>query len=247
MPNFDVIRAPSTGVRMKPRLVTRIEDAYGVPDQSSAATITLACGGSTLKRYRRHAIDAEDPHDFFDDVGLTFDVTPPTWDGNSDPITGQAAWYDVRVRIYKAQDDEPEHTEQKMRDLLGSTKELAKQLAAQYGRTLACEFGPLRLKAVREAMIALEVQGLVEVRVGSGAYVRRLPGKQVEHPERTPVGSARRAVVVVTNEATGEQRLVKAADVATVTAAMPSATKVRSAGVDAKTAGDIKAAAKQAS
>lgn len=30
---------------------------------------------------------------------------------------------------------------------------------------------------VREAMIALEVQGLVEVRVGSGAYVRRLPGK----------------------------------------------------------------------
>ena len=31
---------------------------------------------------------------------------------------------------------------------------------------------------VREAMIALEVQGLVEVRVGSGAYVRRLPGKE---------------------------------------------------------------------
>lgn len=30
--------------------------------------------------------------------------------------------------------------------------------------------------AVREAMIALEVQGLVDVRVGSGAYVRRLPG-----------------------------------------------------------------------
>jgi GntR family transcriptional repressor for pyruvate dehydrogenase complex len=30
---------------------------------------------------------------------------------------------------------------------------------------------------VREAIIALEVQGLVEVRIGSGAYVRRLPGK----------------------------------------------------------------------
>jgi anaerobic selenocysteine-containing dehydrogenase len=29
---------------------------------------------------------------------------------NSDPITGQAAWYDVRVRIYKADDDEPEQT-----------------------------------------------------------------------------------------------------------------------------------------
>lgn len=30
---------------------------------------------------------------------------------------------------------------------------------------------------VREAIIALEVQGLVEVRVGSGAYVKRLPGR----------------------------------------------------------------------
>ncbi len=29
---------------------------------------------------------------------------------NSDPITGQAAWYDVRVRIYKADEGEPEQT-----------------------------------------------------------------------------------------------------------------------------------------
>jgi len=29
---------------------------------------------------------------------------------NSDPITGQAAWYDVRVRIYKAEADEPKAT-----------------------------------------------------------------------------------------------------------------------------------------
>jgi len=29
---------------------------------------------------------------------------------NSDPITGQAAWYDVRVRIYKADEREPAHT-----------------------------------------------------------------------------------------------------------------------------------------
>jgi hypothetical protein len=29
---------------------------------------------------------------------------------NSDPITGQAAWYDVRVRIYKADADEPQQT-----------------------------------------------------------------------------------------------------------------------------------------
>jgi hypothetical protein len=26
---------------------------------------------------------------------------------NSDPVTGQAGWYDVRVRIYKAAEDEP--------------------------------------------------------------------------------------------------------------------------------------------
>lgn len=29
---------------------------------------------------------------------------------NSDPITGQAGWYDVRVRVYKAEDDEPKET-----------------------------------------------------------------------------------------------------------------------------------------
>ncbi len=44
-------------------------------------------------------------------------------------------------------------------------------------RELALKFGVSR-PTVREAMIALEVQGLVEVKVGSGAYVRRLPGKE---------------------------------------------------------------------
>jgi anaerobic selenocysteine-containing dehydrogenase len=37
----------------------------------------------------------------------------PTADGtisNSDPVTGQAGWYDVRVRIYKAAPDEPAET-----------------------------------------------------------------------------------------------------------------------------------------
>ena len=29
---------------------------------------------------------------------------------NSDPITGQAGWYDVRVRVYKAEDDEPKES-----------------------------------------------------------------------------------------------------------------------------------------
>lgn len=42
-------------------------------------------------------------------------------------------------------------------------------------RELAIEFDVSR-PTVREAIIALEAQGLVEVRIGSGAYVRQLPG-----------------------------------------------------------------------
>jgi GntR family transcriptional regulator, hexuronate regulon transcriptional repressor len=44
-------------------------------------------------------------------------------------------------------------------------------------RELASKYNVSR-PTVREAIIALEVQGLVEVRVGSGAYVLRLPGKE---------------------------------------------------------------------
>ncbi len=44
-------------------------------------------------------------------------------------------------------------------------------------RELAASYNVSR-PTVREAIIALEVQGLVEVKVGSGAYVRRLPGTE---------------------------------------------------------------------
>lgn len=44
-------------------------------------------------------------------------------------------------------------------------------------RELAIQFTVSR-PTVREAIIALEAQGLIEVRVGSGAYVRRLPGRE---------------------------------------------------------------------
>ena len=47
-------------------------------------------------------------------------------------------------------------------------------------RELSVEHGASR-PAVREALIALEVQGFIEVRVGSGAYICRLPG-QGEQP-----------------------------------------------------------------
>lgn len=44
-------------------------------------------------------------------------------------------------------------------------------------RELALKYEVSR-PTIREAMIALEAQGLIEVRVGSGAYVRRLPGRE---------------------------------------------------------------------
>ncbi|MFO7955230.1 molybdopterin oxidoreductase family protein [Thioalkalivibrio sp.] len=36
---------------------------------------------------------------------------------NSDPVTGQAAWYDVRVRIYKAEEGEPRETSPQFKSL----------------------------------------------------------------------------------------------------------------------------------
>lgn len=54
-----------------------------------------SCKGFLLN----HLISEELPPD---DIGQVF--------SNSDPVTGQAAWYDVRVRIYKAEEDEPKET-----------------------------------------------------------------------------------------------------------------------------------------
>ncbi len=50
---------------------------------------------------------------------------------------------------------------------VGSRLPAEREMAAQYG---------VSRPTVREAIIALEVQGLVEVRIGSGAYVLRIPG-----------------------------------------------------------------------
>ncbi|MBW8753368.1 MAG: FadR family transcriptional regulator, partial [Sphingomonadales bacterium] len=51
---------------------------------------------------------------------------------------------------------------------VGSRLPAERELAQQYD---------VSRPTVREAIIALEVQGLVEVRIGSGAYVLRLPGR----------------------------------------------------------------------
>jgi len=61
-----------------------------------------------------------------------------------------------------------------MDELVSGRYEVGDRLPAE--RELSAQFNVSR-PTVREAVIALEVQGLVEVRVGSGAYVRRLPGK----------------------------------------------------------------------
>lgn len=52
---------------------------------------------------------------------------------------------------------------------VGSRLPAERELAQQYN---------VSRPTVREAIIALEVQGLVEVRIGSGAYVLRLPGSE---------------------------------------------------------------------
>lgn len=62
-----------------------------------------------------------------------------------------------------------------MEELASGRYPLGARLPAE--RELAISYNVSR-PTVREAIIALEVQGLVEVKVGSGAYVRRLPGKE---------------------------------------------------------------------
>jgi GntR family hexuronate regulon transcriptional repressor len=52
---------------------------------------------------------------------------------------------------------------------VGSRLPAERELAQQY---------EVSRPTVREAIISLEVQGLVEVRIGSGAYVLRLPGEE---------------------------------------------------------------------
>ncbi|MEL0211112.1 MAG: FadR/GntR family transcriptional regulator [Novosphingobium sp.] len=59
-------------------------------------------------------------------------------------------------------------------ELAGGRYPVGSRLPAE--RDLALRYEVSR-PTVREAIIALEVQGLVEVKVGSGAYVKRLPGE----------------------------------------------------------------------
>jgi GntR family hexuronate regulon transcriptional repressor len=60
-----------------------------------------------------------------------------------------------------------------MRDIVNGKYAVGDRLPAE--RELAAEYQVSR-PTVREAIIALEVRGLVEVRLGSGTYVQRVPG-----------------------------------------------------------------------
>ena len=83
------------------------------------------------------------------------------------PVANEAPATQVNGRLYQRV------AHQLFQDLANGKYGVGDRLPAE--RELAIEHDVSR-PAVREAMIALEVQGLIDVRVGSGAYVRRLPG-----------------------------------------------------------------------
>ena len=74
-----------------------------------------------------------------------------------------------RERLYQ------ELARKMMRAIDAGTYKVGERLPAE--RELAVEFNVSR-PTVREAIISLEVQGLVEVRLGTSAYVRRKPSQQ---------------------------------------------------------------------
>ena len=65
-------------------------------------------------------------------------------------------------------------------DMVSGRYRVGDRLPAE--RELSIEHNMSR-PAVREALIALEVQGFIEVRVGAGAFVRRLPGDSDDRPQ----------------------------------------------------------------
>ncbi len=86
----------------------------------------------------------------------------------------------ARLPLAAASDQQPLRLYQKIaknliEELQGGQYAVGDRMPAE--RDLAKKFSVSR-PVVREAMLALEVLGLIEVRVGSGAYVMRLSGKQ---------------------------------------------------------------------
>ncbi|MBB5685918.1 FadR/GntR family transcriptional regulator [Sphingobium boeckii] len=93
-------------------------------------------------------------------------------------MTGRAvidgARPDQPVRLYK------KVARQIIEDIQAGKYAVGDRLPAE--RDLAATHGVSR-PAIREAILALEVSGLVEVRIGSGAYVVRVPGDDAAEPQ----------------------------------------------------------------
>ncbi len=87
----------------------------------------------------------------------------------TEPFAGDTG----QVRLYQ------ELARKLFAQLASGTFRLGDRLPAE--RDLSVEHSVSR-PTVREAIIALEAQGFIEVRIGSGAYVRKLPGK-LDAPE----------------------------------------------------------------
>ena len=95
-------------------------------------------------------------------------------------------------------------------ELLAGTWPLGSRLPAE--RELAVQYGVSR-PTVREAIIALEVQGLVEVRIGSGAYVLRIPGVddvQVTDAELAEIGALVDAIAAENLDPAGNDKADRA-------------------------------------
>src|SRR3982750_2322149 len=96
--------------------------------------------------------------------------TRPSPDGDGTP-GGRAAWVPMPVRAIQSQRVYEKIAEQLTHLIRDRNMRPGDRLPPE--RELASQLGVSR-PSVREAMIALETAGLVEVRTGSGTYVRAL-------------------------------------------------------------------------
>ena len=111
--------------------------------------------------------------------------TPPGALPGNEPIDGASRLYQKLANAL-------------FEDLAAGKYQVGDRLPAE--RELAAEYNVSR-PAVREAMIALEVQGLIDVRIGSGAYVRRLPGSEPRPEFHAPAFELTEARLLFESEA----------------------------------------------
>ena len=106
---------------------------------------------------------------------------------NSDPITGQAAWYDVRVRVVKAGADEPQRSEpqfQPMRRYPGMAERAARAGRAGTAAPLSAEQGQCDEPApARPGHRPQRLRGLPRLRHQLQGMEQQRRGRADERPE----------------------------------------------------------------